>query len=356
MAEEDDSKTEHPTGKRLTEAQEKGNIPHSREVNHFLILLILAFTIGVFAPAMLSNTKLLLIPFLADADSMAMDAVSIGQILFAVLTDSIAIIALPVLCVIVVAITSRWLQGGAFVLSLQPLIPQLSRISPKAALGKIFSMQSIVDLIKNIIKFIIVGWVGYSAVASELTHVRQLPDSSVLSLLLFMGKLAIKLMIGILIAMFFIALLDFIYQRFNYFKKLRMTKQEVKDEFKQSEGDPAIKRRLRVLRLERARQRMISAVPKADVVITNPTHYAVALKYDNAVMKAPVIVAKGQDLVALKIREVAEEHDIPIVENPPLARALFDSGEIDQEIPLTHYEAVAKVISYVYQLKGRKIA
>jgi flagellar biosynthetic protein FlhB len=167
--------------------------------------------------------------------------------------------------------------------------------------------------------------------------------------------LATRMTMGVAIAMFFIALFDLLYQRYQFTKSLRMTKQEVKDEYKQSEGDPVIKQKLRRLRQERASKRMMGNVPKADVVITNPTHFAVALQYDGASMKAPMVVAKGQDLIALRIRDLANEHKIPIVENPPLARALFSSTEIDQEIPIAQYEAVAKIISYVYQLKGKRM-
>ena len=189
-----------------------------------------------------------------------------------------------------------------------------------------------------------------------MPHIIQLPNSSDRRrMLLFLAMLAMRMTIGVAIAMFFIALFDVLWQRFQYMKSLRMSRQEIRDEYKQSEGDPAIKQRLRRLRQERARKRMMSAVPKADVVITNPTHFAVALQYDNKKMKAPMVVAKGQDLIALRIRDVAKDNKVPVMENPPLAHALYDSTDIDQEIAFHHYEAVAKVISYVYQLKGKKM-
>ncbi|MEQ1790646.1 MAG: flagellar type III secretion system protein FlhB, partial [Rickettsiales bacterium] len=208
--------------------------------------------------------------------------------------------------------------------------------------------------IKNIIKIIAVGIVAFLSVYPELPHIRQLPNESTENMLLFLWMLAKRITIGVAITMFFIALFDIIYQRFQHIKSLRMSKQEVKDEYKQSEGDPAIKQRLRRLRMEKAQNRMMAAVPQSDVVITNPTHFAVALKYDTKTMNAPIVVAKGQDLIALKIREVAKENDIPVIENPPLARALFSSTELEKEIPMAHYEAVAKIISYVYQLRGKK--
>ncbi len=188
----------------------------------------------------------------------------------------------------------------------------------------------------------------------ELTQIKRLPNSDTLAMLLFLAKLATRMTIGVAVCMFFIALMDLLYQRWQHIKSLRMSKQELKDEYKQSEGDPAIKGRLRRLRHERAQNRMMGAVPTADVVVTNPTHFSVALTYDTKTMKAPVVVAKGQDLIALRIREIAKEHGVPIVENVPLARALYAAGELEKEIPFEHYEAVAKVISYVYQLKGKK--
>jgi len=266
---------------------------------------------------------------------------------------SLGILAVPVIGAMVVLIASSFAQNG-FVLSGDPIQPQLSRISIFAGIKRLFSIRSVMELIKSVIKITIVGYVCFLAVYPELTHLRQLPNSTVQAMLLFLAVLAKRLTIAAALIMFFIAIFDLLFQRFQFIKSLRMTKQEVRDEYKQSEGDPMIKQRLRRLRMEKAQNRMMANVPKADVVITNPTHYSIALQYDSKMMKAPVVLAKGKDLIALKIREIATDHDIPLVENPPLARALFASTEIDEEIPSAHYEAVAKIISYVYTLKGRK--
>ncbi len=352
--EDQEQKTEDPTQKRLQEAFEKGNIPYSKEIGNFLILAVLALTVGAFAPSILQNTKLLLVPFLADAGTLQTDYAALAIALSHVVFGSLSVLAVPLMCGLAAGIAARFLQSG-FVISTEPITPKLSKISPLAGFKRLFSMQSVVEFIKTLLKFVIVGAVGYISVASDLGHLKQLPDSTILAMLLYMGELAIKLLIGTLIAIFFIALLDLLYQRFQHVKNLRMSKQEIKDEFKQSEGDPMIKQKLRQLRMERAKQRMMSSVPKSDVVITNPTHYAVALQYDTKEMKAPVITAMGKDLLALRMREIAQEHDVPVVENPPLARALYSSGELGKEIPIAQYEAVAKVISYVYKLKGKKI-
>jgi len=355
MADEDqDQKTEDPSQKRLEDAVQKGNVPFSRELTSFFMMAMLAATVIGFAPDMLTNTRIMLLPFLAHADSLATDKLGISLLLRNVAIGSVGILALPFIGSIVAAFSASFLQNG-FILSNQPIQPQLDRISPLAGLKRIFSMRSVVEFIKSLTKIGIVGFVAFTAVYPQLPAIRSLPNNTTEGLLIFLAMLAARMTIGVAIAMFFIALLDILYQRFQYTKSLRMTKQEVKDEYKQSEGDPVIKQRLRRLRMERAQNRMMTAVPNADVVITNPTHFAVALQYDAAKMKAPLVIAKGQDLIALKIREIAEANKVPIVENPPLARALFSSAELDKEIPMTHYEAVAKVISYVYQLKGKRL-
>jgi flagellar biosynthetic protein FlhB len=353
MADEDqDQKTEQPTQKRLDEALEKGNVPFSREVGSFLMLGTLAITVSWFLPDIFKNTYILLLPFIANADQLATDQAGIGQLLWRAAWGGLGVIALPLVACIVVAFAASFLQNG-IIISTEPIMPKLEKISPLAGLKRMFSMRSLVEFLKSLVKIIVVGVVAFVAIYPELSHIKQLPNSTTEAMLIYLSMLALRMIIGIVIAMFFIAIFDLIFQRFQYAKSLRMSRQEIKDEYKQSEGDPIIKQRLRQLRQERARKRMMAAVPEADVVITNPTHFAVALKYDTATMKAPTVVAKGQDLIALKIREVAEENKVPIVQNPPLAQALFSSTDIDEEIPLTHYEAVAKVISYVYQLKGK---
>lgn len=355
MADDQDQeqKTEEPSQKRLEEAHEKGNVPVSRELASFLMIALLALTVAWLAPGMLKNAKLLLLPFLADADSLPTDLRGISRTLRDLTLSSLLIILVPLAATVAAAIASGVLQNG-FMFTTEPMMPKLERLSPLAGIKRIFSMRSVVEFIKNLLKISIVAGVAFIAVYPEMPHLHRLPGSGTEGVLLFLAELAARMTMGIAIAMFFITLFDIFYQRYQHTKSLRMTKQELKDEYKQSEGDPVIKQRLRALRMERARRRMMADVPKADVVITNPTHYAVALKYDTTTMNAPQLLAKGQDLIALKIREIAEKSGVTVVENPPLARALFSSCEIGQEIPVTHYQAVAKIISYVYQLKGKK--
>jgi len=227
------------------------------------------------------------------------------------------------------------------------------RINPLTGLKRMFSQQSLVDLVKNLVKLAVVGAVAALLVYPRLKGIERIPLLETPAILAFLHDLLSRLLLAIAVIVAIIAGADWFWQRFTFMRKMRMTKQEVKDEQKQTEGDPMVKARLRSLRMQRARQRMMAAVPKADVVVTNPTHYACALKYDMASMNAPILVAKGQELVALRIRQIAEENDVPIVENPPLARALYATVELDKEIPPQHYKAVAEVISYVFRLKGK---
>jgi len=355
MAEGDDQeKTEEPTSKKLQDAFEKGNVAFSRELGSFFMLFLLAMVVSWYAPGILQASRNMLSNFIENADSIAVDTVGVSIILHDLAKGSIIILTVPLLGSVIVALAAGFLQNG-IVISAESLKPKFSKISPISGLKKIFSMKTLIEFIKNITKISIVATVAFMAIYPELHGIQHLPSDSALAILMFLAKLASRLTVGIAVAMFFIALFDLVYQRIHHMNSLRMTKQEIKDEYKQSEGDPVIKQRLRQLRQEKARQRMMAEVPKSDVVITNPTHFAIALSYRPSQNAAPVVVAKGQDLIALRIKELAEEHGVPVIQNPPLARALFASSEIDQEIPLVHYEAVAKIISYVYQLKGKKI-
>jgi len=352
--EDKESKTEEPTSKKLQDALDKGNVPVSRELGSFLMLFLLALVVVSYSPSILRAAHHLLVHFISDADSIAVDEKGISLIFRNLAFGSVAVLTVPLVGSVIVALAAGFLQNGV-VISAESLKPKFSKISPVSGLKKIFSMRTVVEFIKNITKIGIVGTIAFMAIYPELGHLQDLPGKSAAAMLLFLAKLATRLTVGVAIAMFFIALFDLVYQRLHHMKSLRMTKQEIKDEYKQSEGDPVIKQRIRALRHEKARQRMMAEVPKSDVVITNPTHFAVALSYRPGEHKAPMVVAKGQDLIALKIKEIAEENGIPVIQNPPLARALFASGELNEEIPLTHYEAVAKIISYVYQLKGKRV-
>jgi len=229
----------------------------------------------------------------------------------------------------------------------------IAKLSPLAGIKRMFSANNLVNFIKSLFKIGVIGFVIFLVIKSKVKDILGLSAVDMFAMLHYLRSQIIRLIIVVLLMVTVLAAADWLYQRWTFMQQMKMTRQEVKDEHKQQEGDPIIKSRLRSLRMQRARRRMMAAVPKADVVVTNPTHFAVALKYDMEAMAAPILVAKGADLVALHIRELAEKNDVPVVENPPLARALFATVELDQEVPPEHYKTVAEVISYVMKLKGR---
>jgi flagellar biosynthetic protein FlhB len=239
------------------------------------------------------------------------------------------------------------------VLSIEPVKPKLSKISPFSGLKRLFSATSLVNFAKSLAKLLIVSCVIVVIVWPDRDQLDAIVRLDPAALLAHIQGLAIKLLVGVLAVLSVVAALDYIYQRQVWWKKQRMTVKELRDEYKQLEGDPQVRAKLRQVRIERGRKRMMANVPRASVVVTNPTHYAVALQYEKG-MNAPVCLAKGIDAVALKIREAAEAHGIPIVENPPLARTLHASVEVDEEIPQSHYKAVAEVIGFVMRLKASR--
>ncbi len=355
MAEDDNDdsqKTEDPTHKRLEDARKKGQVIFSREVSSFLALFVLAMAVTSMLPSMMQHTASSMSRFLESPEKLALDSGNIMIIYENVMKDFFGIMSLLFIFLIAAAFFSPMVQRG-WLVSFESLKPQISRISPLKGMGRLFSVRSLVEFAKGMFKLVLVGIISYSAVSNELPEIGQLYTHSVISVFAFLGILAARVMIGVCVFMFFVALMDYLYQRFEYMKQMRMSKQEIKEEFKSTEGNPEVKSKLKEIRRERANKRMMSAVPDADVVITNPTHYSIALKYDPNNAAAPKVIAKGQDHIALKIREIAKEHSIPLVENPPLARALYSSVEVDEEIPTTHYHAVAEIIRYVYKLKGK---
>jgi flagellar biosynthetic protein FlhB len=245
------------------------------------------------------------------------------------------------------------LQTGFF-FALSLLAPDMTRLSPAAGLKRLFSPNKVADLFKSFGKLVFMGGMAYSVMKPIATESPQFTGLPLENILTFLHQKLMHLIEMLLLVFTSIAALDLFWSRYQYIKNLRMSKTEIKDEMKQQEGDPMIKGRLRQLRVDKARKRMMAQVPKADVVITNPTHYAIALKYESGKMTAPIVMAKGINLIAERIRAIAEENRIPLVSNPPLARALYDTVEVDHQIPAQHYRAVAEVISYVFKLRKRR--
>ncbi len=356
MSEREDKsqKTEDPTRKKLDDAHKKGQVATSREVNHWFMILAGTLVVVVLAPNMFTELALNLSRYLEYAHAVPADPESVRQLGAQAIGDTMLVMFPMLVLLVSAALAAGLLQHGP-VASVEKIKPKLQNISLVKGLGRLFSARSLVEFVKGIAKLAIVATVAILLVVPEFEQVRSASSLSPSELLSLLWLLAVRMLGGVCAVVTVIAALDLLYQRFEFNKSLKMSKHEIKEELKQSEGDPMVKARLRQLRLDRARKRMMAAVPNADVVIANPTHFAVALKYDSLVMEAPTVVAKGVDAVALRIRAVAEENDVMVVENPPLARALWEAVDVDQQVPETHYKAVAEVIGYVWRLK-RKVA
>lgn len=356
MADDDDSsKTEDPTAKRQSEAREKGQVGKSREIDHWVMLFAATMAIVIFGPGMVTDLRRILIFYLELPHAVAVDKNALPGLLMG-LSAQIGLALAPILgLLILAAIGGSMIQHG-ILFAPEMLKPKFSKISPMAGFKRIFSARGLVEFFKGTLKLAILGTFSYWLLHEDFDKLEKfIMIDHVQTLQLTLG-LSLKLLVGVLSILAIIAILDFGFQKYQTWRDMRMTREEVREEYKQAEGDPIVKGRLRQLRLERARRRMMAEVPKSDVVITNPTHYAVALKYDQGTMGAPKLVAKGTDLVAHRIRDLAAEHNIPIVENPPVARALYATVDLDREIPPEHYKAVAEIIGYVMKLKKGQVA
>lgn len=353
-ADDDASKTEDPSERKLGEARGKGQIWQSKEVGHWFMFLAMVMILAFMGNGIAQGVSKAVVPFLEKIDQIPVDPGNVGRLLVDTSWEVLKPLIFPLFILIVVSIIPTVVQTG-FLFTAESIKPKLEKLNPLTGLKRIFSLASAVETGKNLIKLAIVGSIVFWILKPELSRVDQLVGLDLLDAMAELKDQTVQLLAGVLAIMLVLAAGDIAYQRFTYMKKMRMSKQDVKEEYKQAEGDPMVKMRLRQIRMERSRRRMMASVPKATVVVTNPTHYAVALQYEPDSMPAPKLVAKGADLVAKKIRELAEEHDVPIVENPPVARALFASMEIDEVIPPEHFKAVAEIISFVFKLKKRAI-
>ncbi len=356
MAEQEDdaSKTEEPSQKKLDEARKKGQLVSSREINHFFMILALTFFVMVAAPFSAKYGLETLSPYIVKPESIPLNAAGFNDVARHVVLGALAVLAFPFALTLLAAFAPAVVQRK-WVFAVEQIKPKPEKISPLAGIKRIFGMKAIVEFLKNMLKVTAVGVIAVMIVMPYRFQLAGSMQGQKFEMLNFAQEVAGQLLIAVCAMLFLLSIFDYFYQRHTFLKQMRMTKQEVKDEYKQQEGDPHVKGKLRQIRREKAKKRMMAAVPTADVVITNPTHYSVALKYDPKTMPAPKVVAMGVDAVALRIRELAEKNKIPVLRNPPLARVLYDTAEIDEEIPVEHYQAVAKVIGYVYKLKGKKL-
>ena len=351
MADESDAeKTEPASERRLEQAREEGDVPRSREITTFAVLMSAGLGIWLWGGRIVDELNRMLIAGLSLPREQAFDPHLLYE---RILNDvvQVMLVCVPIgLIIIAVAIASPIVIGG-WLFTGKALIPNFGRMNPLRGIGNLFSKNSLVELIKALIKTLIVGSIAWVVIMAQKDQVVALAVEPLQQAIMHAGHLMVTTFLAIASGMAVIALIDGPYQLWHYADKMKMTRQEVIQEAKESDGNPQIKARIRSLQREMARKRMMAAVPTADVVVTNPTHYAVALKYAEGKMGAPQVVAKGADEVAAKIRELAKENNVPLLEAPPLARALYKHTEIGDEIPQALYTAVAEVLAYVFQLR-----
>jgi len=349
MAEESDlEKTEEPTGRRLEQAREKGQVPHSRELGTFLVLITAGATFWTMGSWFMQRSMVIARKaFSFEPQHMHEPAMMVPRLLDISL-DALIVFS-PLLALLVLASILPPFFLNAWVFSAKALVPDLNRMNPLTGLGRMFSWNSLMELGKAVLKAILIGGVAVLLIWKERDEIFGLLGEPLEAGLAHAGNLVTFSFLILASTLVLVVAADVPFQLWQYFEKLKMTKEEVKQEMKEMMGDPHVKGRIRSLQMQAARKRMMSSVPQANVVVTNPTHFAVALAYQTG-MSAPRVVAKGAGAIALKIREIAGEHAVPILEAPPLARALYKHAELDTEIPSALYNAVAEVLAYIYQL------
>jgi flagellar biosynthetic protein FlhB len=353
MAESDkDQKTHEPTQKRLEDAHKRGEVAMSPEMRHATMMVGAVVVTGGMGAWTISRLGTMLTRLWGDADDFRLDPDGAQNLVGGIMAQTILSLA-PLLAMLVGCALATLLLQGRITLSWSRLSPKWSKLSPASGFARLLGKRALVEFGKTLAKFTAIITVAIMVVRPRITGFDQLIGYDPSAIGTAAGMMAFQMVRAVAILVVLLAMFDFVYQRRSFLQRMRMTLQEVKDEHKQSEGDPKIKAKIRQLQAQRSRRRMMSAVPTASVIITNPTHYAVALKYDHGAMSAPVVVAKGVDAIALRIREIAGEAKVPIVESPPLARALYAAVDIDRPIPVEHYAAVAEIIGYVMRLAKR---
>jgi flagellar biosynthesis protein FlhB len=355
MADEDLERTEQPTAKRLEEARKNGQIPRSPELTTAAVVLIAGAGLHFMGGTLGSNLFEMMRGSLSLSRDQALDESSAIS-MFAASALHALLACAPILGLTLAAALLAPLAIGGWNIAFGVLAPDFTRLSPMAGFGRMFSMRGVVELAKAFVKFLLCALIAAVFLWVKRAELLALGSESTAASIGHAITLSGQALLACAGALVIIAAVDVPWQLFQHMKSLRMTRQEIRDELKESEGNPEVKGKIRQIQQDMARRRMMAEVPKADVVVTNPTHFAVALRYDDKRMRAPIVVAKGADAVAARIREVATEHDVAIFEAPPLARALFRSVDLNREVPANLYVAVAQVLTYVYQLKAARKA
>ena len=354
MAEESASggeRTEAPSSKRREDFRAKGQVAQSKEVQTAALLTILLLFWLFYMPVFWRGLVDLLSNIFQHIDEFTATPAATMALSWFVVQKSAILLGPLFLLVLLIGFFSSFFQIG-WLRTAKPLMPDFSKLDPISGMGRFFSRRSLIEVVKSMAKVILVAWIAFSTVMDKFNEALILVDTSTTATVSFIASTSALILAKICAILIFLAFIDFLFVRWEMEEKMKMTKQELKEEFKESEGDPHVKAQIRSIQQEMARKRMMAEVPKADVVITNPTHFAVALRYNAKEMNAPMVVAKGSDLLAMRIREIARENDVPIVENPPVARILHKL-DLGASVPEEMFRAIAEILAHVYALKGR---
>ncbi|MDR2141171.1 MAG: flagellar biosynthesis protein FlhB [Deltaproteobacteria bacterium] len=354
MSEESGEKTEEASGHKLSQAREKGQVPKSQEISAAVVLLAGGFLLLLLAPVGWDRVVGIYRHIYTLAASSSGQELDFLALIRLALKESLILILPLALAVLVASVSINIYQLGGFMMVASALVPKLDKLNFIAGFGRMFKLRTLVDCVKSVFKMTVIFLMGYLVIRDHLEDFVLMVDMSALAISHLVLAISVEIFFKTCLLLLILAILDYAYQRWQFMQDMKMTKQEVKDEYKQIEGDPIIKSRIRQAQKEASKKRQLNQVPDADVVVTNPTHYAVALLYDQSQAPAPVVVAKGQDFMAQRIKDIAREAKVPIVENRPLAQALYRAVEVGQVIPAEFYKAVADVLSYIYRVKGRK--
>jgi len=349
-----DERTEKPTARRRRKAREEGQVLQSKEISSAILLLLAFYLLKYFGSYMYHNMASFMKKVMTEYISKdnILEGANLWNLFIEVMVLLLKTVAPIIGIIFATGLIISYAQVG-FLFTTKTLQPKLGKLNPIHGFKRMFSVHAVFELVKSLIKVVIVTYVAYSYVKDETSKILLMMDMDMVQITAYMGDLLIGIALKMGMALIILGCIDYFFQWRRHEKSLMMTKEEVKEEFKQIEGNPQIKSRIKQKQREISLRRMMSEIPKADVVITNPTHFAVALKYDADVAPAPVVIAKGQDYIAQRIKEIAKEHQVEIVENKLLARALYESTEIGETIPPELYQAVAEVLAFVYSLKNK---
>lgn len=347
----EDGKTEKATPKKQRDARNQGNVAVSRDLSSSLGLIIMIIFIVIYAPILYDLVENMLATYLGNLGAVSDLTLDSVVIISKDAVTRFVVMVLPFLLVVALAgIVFNGVQTK-FLFTMSGLSPTFSKFNPITGIGNLITMRSVVELIKSLMKVAIIAWVVYSEITEHMPYITELMMVDLADALIWCGQTFIDILFKVAVIMIILGGFDFAYQKWQHSEDLKMSKEDIKNEHKQQEGSPETKGRIKSQQMKMAHSRMMASVPSADVIVRNPTHYAVAIKYDRASKKAPIVVAKGKGFVALKIIEVGEENNISIVENKPLARGLFDAVNIDKEIPQEFFKPVAEILAYLYRMK-----